>query len=70
MGHIDRLQPVSPSPIVAQPTGGVQSRKDGRRQQKEEGDRLELHELEVEPDEASETPQPPETDTFGLDICA
>jgi hypothetical protein len=72
MGQIDRIQPINPALIQAQPSSGVQTRKEGRGSSQDQPDRdkLELHDSEVDEEavEATETVELfPE---HGLDLTA
>lgn len=48
MGEIDRIQPVTPAHLQAQPSSGVEMRKDGRKPASDQPkrDKLELHDSE------------------------
>jgi hypothetical protein len=73
MGQVDRIQPVNPALLQAQPSSGVQMRKEGRNPSSDHPhrDKLELHDAETD---AEEVVEPAETiDLFpehGLDLTA
>jgi hypothetical protein len=73
MGQVDRIHPVNPALIQAQPSSGVQMRKEGRNSASDQSDRdkLELHDTDPTPEEEVEVAETVELfPEHGLDLTA